>query len=142
MAAVLLAVRVLEVQNRKRSCQSYLDSVVSGATTIEQGAESKSRATKIPGSGAAHRPGKQATLASDPVTRLQLGYTLARLCEAAKTSRPRREMWNLFITITRDTRCGPFHGGFLLAHEAVSSSHCVLQQASKDAYPSLASNSL
>src|SRR5260370_16393935 len=39
MAAVLLRVRVLEVQNPKSELSSYLDSVVHAATTLEQAPE-------------------------------------------------------------------------------------------------------
>src|SRR5260370_41325385 len=39
MAAVLLRLRVFEVQNRKPELATYLDSVVSNATTIEQAPE-------------------------------------------------------------------------------------------------------
>src|SRR6266851_1902507 len=66
MAAVLLRVRVLEVQNRKPELASYLDSVVSGASTIEQAAEIENLAQqKSLEAVRQHALEKQAALASD-----------------------------------------------------------------------------
>src|SRR5260370_31217206 len=63
----------------------YLASVVGTATTIEQAAEIENLAQqKSMEAVRQHALEKQAALASDPVTRLQLRYTLARLYESRK----------------------------------------------------------
>jgi len=126
MAAVLLRVRVLEAQNRTAELVTLLDSVVSGATTIEQAAEIENLAQqKSLEAVRQHALEKQAALASDPVTRLQLRYTLAHLYESRKDFRRRAEKCGILVPRkSEDTRRGAFHGGFLLAHKALSSSHC------------------
>ena len=139
MAAVLLRVRVLEVQNRKPELASYLDSVVSGATTIEQAAEIENLAQqKSLEALRQHALEKQATLASDPVTRLQLRYTLARLYESRKDfPAAQRNVESLYhdnpkiLGVVRST--ADFYWRMKQYPQAIA----VLQEASKDAYPEL-----
>jgi tetratricopeptide (TPR) repeat protein len=139
MAAVLLRVRVLEVQNRKPELASYLDSVVSGASTIEQAAEIENLAQqKSLEAVRQHALEKQATLASDPVTRLQLRYTLARLYESRKAfAAAQRNVESLYhdnpkiLGVVRST--ADFYWRMKQYPQAIA----VLQQASKDAYPEL-----
>jgi predicted Zn-dependent protease len=139
MAAVLLRVRVLEIQNRKTELASFLDSVVSGATTIEQAAEIENIAQqKSLEAVRQHALEKQAALASDPITRLQLRYTLARLYESRKDfSAAQRNVESLYkenpkiLGVVRST--ADFYWRMKLYPEAIA----VLQQAAKDAYPEL-----
>jgi predicted Zn-dependent protease len=139
MAALLLRVRVLEAQNRKPELVSFLDSVASGASTIEQAAEIENLAQqKSLEAVRQHALEKQAALASDPVTRLQLRYTLARLYESRKDFAPaQRNVESLYhdnpkiLGVVRST--ADFYWRMKLYPEAIA----VLQQAAKDAYPEL-----
>jgi len=139
IAALLLRVRVLEVQNRMPDLVSYLDSVVSTATTIEQAAEIENLAQqKSLEAVRQHALEKQAGLASDPVTRLQLRYTLARLYESRKDfAAAQRNVESLYhdnpkiLGVVRST--ADFYWRMKLYPQAIA----VLQQASKDAYPDL-----
>jgi predicted Zn-dependent protease len=139
MAAVLLRVRVLEVQNRKPELASFLDSVVSDASTIEQAAEIENLAQKKSLEAVRqHALERQAALASDPVTRLQLRYTLARLYESRKDfAAAQRNVESLYhenpkiLGVVRST--ADFYWRMKLYPQAIA----VLQQAAKDAYPEL-----
>jgi predicted Zn-dependent protease len=139
MSAILLRVRVLEVQNRKPELASFLDSVVSGASTIEQAAEIENLAQqKSLEDVRQHALEKQAALASDPVTRLQLRYTLARLYESRKDfEAAQRNVESLYrenpkiLGVVRST--ADFYWRMKLYPQAIA----VLLQASKDAYPEL-----
>ncbi len=139
MAAVLLRVRVLEVQNRKPEMVNFLDSVVSGASTIEQAAEIENLAQqKSLEAVRQHALEKQAALASDPVTRLQLRYTLAHLYESRKDfAAAQRNVESLYhenpkiLGVVRST--ADFYWRMKLYPQAIA----VLQQAAKDAYPEL-----
>ena len=139
MAAVLLRVSVLEAQNRKPELVNFLDSVVSGASTIEQAAEIENLAQqKSLEAVRQHALEKQAALASDPVTRLQLRYTLARLYESRKDfAAAQRNVESLYhdnpkiLGVVRST--ADFYWRMKLHAQAIS----VLQQAAKDAYPEL-----
>ncbi len=139
MVAVLLRVRVLEAQNRKPELVSFLESVVSGATSIEQAAEVENLARrKSMEAVRQHALEKQAALASDPVTRLQLRYTLAHLYESRKDlAATQRNVESLYrenpkiLGVVRST--ADFYWRVKLYPQAIA----VLQQAAKDAYPEL-----
>jgi predicted Zn-dependent protease len=139
MPAVLLRVRVLEVQNRKPEIVSFLDSFASSATTIEQASEIENLAQqKSLEAVRQHALEKQAALASDPVTRLQLRYTLARLYESRKDfAAAQRNVESLYhdnpkiLGVVRST--ADFYWRMKLYPQAIA----VLQQAAKDAYPEL-----
>jgi cellulose synthase operon protein C len=139
MPAVLLRVRVLEVQNRQPELASFLDSVVSSAPTIEQAAEIEALAQqKSLEAVRQHALEKQAALAVDPVTRLQLRYTLARHYENRKDfTAARRNVESLYhdnpkiVGVVRAT--ADFYWRMKLYPQAIA----VLQQAAKDAYPEL-----
>ncbi len=139
MAAVLLRVRVLDVQNRKQELVSFLDSVVSGASTIEQAAEIENLAQKKSLEAVRqHALERQAALATDPVTRLQLRYTLARLYESRKDfAAAQRNVESLYhdnpkiLGVVRST--ADFYWRMKLYPQAIA----VVQQAAKDAYPEL-----
>jgi tetratricopeptide (TPR) repeat protein len=139
MTAILLRVRVLEAQNRKPGLASFLDSVVVDATTIEQAAEIEKLAQqKSLEAVRQHALEKQAALASDPVTRLQLRYTLARLYESHKDfTAAQRNVESLYhdnpkiLGVVRST--ADFYWRMKLYPQAIA----VLQQAAKDAYPEL-----
>ena len=85
MTAVNLRVKVLEAQNRKSEMEAFLDSIatsttsIEGAENIESLAQQKSLETVRQ-----HALEKQASLTTDPVTRLQLRYSLIRLYEGRK----------------------------------------------------------
>jgi predicted Zn-dependent protease len=139
MAAILLRVRVLEVQNRKPELANFLDSVVSGASTIEQAAEIENLAqNKSLEAVRQHALERQAALASDPVTRLELRYTLARLYESRKDfAAAQRNVESLYhdnpkiLGVVRST--ADFYWRMKFYPQAIA----VVQQAAKDAYPEL-----
>ena len=85
MPAVLLRVRVLETQNRRQEMESFLNSIANDTTSIEQAQEIESLAQERSlETVRQHALEKQASLTTDPVTRLQLRYALIRLYEGRK----------------------------------------------------------
>ena len=137
--AVDLRVRVLEAQNRKPELVGFLDSVVNHATTIEQAAEIESLAEqKSLETVRQHALEKQAALATDPVTRLQLRYALVHLYESRKDFvSAQRNIETLYrenpkiLGVVRSTV------DFFWRVKLYSQAIAVLLQAGKDAYPEL-----
>src|ERR1700746_59419 len=85
MPAVYLRVRVLEAQDRKPELSSFLETVLKDVTTIEQAGQMEGLAQqKSLESVREHALEKQAALATDPVTKLQLRYALVHLYESRK----------------------------------------------------------
>src|SRR5207302_4532787 len=80
-----LRVKILEAQNRKREMESFLNSVANSTTSIEQAEQIETLAQqKSLEVVRQHAIEKQVALTADPVTRLQLRYTLIRLYEGQK----------------------------------------------------------
>ena len=139
MSGVNLRVRVLETENRKPELAAFLDAAIANATTIEQAAELESLAQqKSLENVRQHALEKQAALATDPVTRLQLRYALVRLYEARKDfASAQRNIEALYrdnpkiLGVVRATV--DFYWRVKLYPQAIT----VLQQAAKDAYPEL-----
>jgi predicted Zn-dependent protease len=139
MSGVNLRVRVLEVEDRKPELAAFLEAAIANATTIEQAAELESLAQqKSLESVRQHALEKQAALATDPVTRLQLRYALVRLYEARKDfTSAQRNIEALcrdnpkILGVVRATV--DFYWRVKLYPQAIA----VLQQAAKDAYPEL-----
>jgi predicted Zn-dependent protease len=139
MLAVSLRVKVLETQNRKPELESFLDSLANATTSIEQAEEIETLAQqKSLETVRQHALEKQAILTTDPVTRLQLRYTLIRLYEGSKdfTAAQKnvealyRENPNI-LGVVRSTV--DFYWRMKMQPQAIS----VLLQAAKDAYPAL-----
>lgn len=139
MPAVRLRVRVLETENRKPELAEFLDAAVNTATTIEQAAEIETLAQqKSLENVRQHALEKQAALATDPVTRLQLCYALVRLYESHKDfASAQRNIEALYrenpkiVGVVRGTI--DFYWRVKLYPQAIG----VLQRAAKDAYPEL-----
>ena len=139
MSGVDLRVRVLETENRKPELAAFLDAAIANATTIEQAAELESLAQqKSLENVRQHALEKQAALATDPVTRLQLRYALVRLYESRKDfASAQRNIEALYrdnpkiLGVVRATV--DFYWRVKLYPQAIT----VLQQAAKDAYPEL-----
>ena len=137
--ALNLRVRVLETQNRKPELVSFLDAAVKAATTIEQAAEIENLAQQKSLETVRQQAlEKQAALATDPVTRLQLRYALVRLYESRKDlASAQRNIETLYrenpkiLGVVRSTV--DFYWRVKLYPQAVA----VLLQAAKDAYPDL-----
>jgi predicted Zn-dependent protease len=137
--AIYLRVRVLETQNRKPELVSFLEAAVKNATTIEQAAEIESLAQqKSLETVREDALEKQAALATDPVTRLQLRYALVRLYESRKDfASAQRNIETLYrenpkiLGVVRSTV--DFYWRVKLYPQAIA----VLLQAAKDAYPGL-----
>jgi predicted Zn-dependent protease len=137
--ALYLRVRVLETQNRKPELISFLDAAVKNATTIEQAAEIENLAQQKSLETVRQLAlEKQAALATDPVTRLQLRYALVRLYESRKDfASAQRNIETLYrenpkiLGVVRSTV--DFYWRVKLYPQAIA----VLLQAGKDAYPEL-----
>ncbi|HEY6263795.1 MAG TPA: tetratricopeptide repeat protein [Candidatus Acidoferrum sp.] len=139
MPAVNLRVRVLETENRKPELVEFLDAAVANAATIEQAAEIEALAQQKSLENVRQQAlEKQAALATDPVTRLQLRYALVRLYESRKdfTSAQR----NIEVLYRENTKIlgvvratVDFYWRMKLYPQAIA----VLEQAEKDAYPEL-----
>lgn len=134
-----LRIRVLETQNRKQELAAFLDSVVARATTMEQAAEMESLAQQKSLEAVRQRAlEKQAALASDPVTRLQLRYTLARLYEQRKDlASAQRNIETLYREHPRILGVVRSTADFYWRTKQYPAAIEVLRQASKDAYPEL-----
>jgi tetratricopeptide (TPR) repeat protein len=138
-AAVNLRVKVLEAQNRKPEVESFLDSLATGTTSIEQAEEIESLAgQKSLETVRQHAIERQAALTSDPVTRLQLRYALIRLYEGRKDfASAQKNVEALYrenpkiLGVVRSTV--DYYWRMKMESQAIS----VLLQASKDAYPAL-----
>ena len=139
LAAVSLRARVLETLNRIKDLEELLDTAVSRATTLEQAAEIESLAQqKSLENVVEHALEKQASLTSDPVTRLQLQYQLAGLYEKRKNlADAQRTIEQLYqenpkiLGVVRTTVDYYWRSKFY------SQAIAVLRQAAKDAYPYL-----
>ncbi|HET6177372.1 MAG TPA: hypothetical protein VFE61_10595 [Candidatus Sulfotelmatobacter sp.] len=139
MPAVNLRVKILETQNRKTEMESLLDSIANSTTSIEQAEEIETIAQgKSLESVRQHALEKQATLTTDPVTRLQLRYALIRLYESRKDfSAAQKNMEALYhdnpkiLGVVRSTV--DFYWRMEMQQQAIT----VLLQAAKDAYPTL-----
>ena len=140
LTAISLYARVLVAQNRKQDLATFLDSAVSASTTLEQAADIENLAQQQSlETVREHALEKQATLASDPVARLQLRYALVRLYEgrkdlaAAQTNIDALYRENpTILGVVRSTV--DFYWRAKLYSQAIS----VLLQAAKDARPELA----
>ena len=139
MAAIELRARVLETLNRKQELQTLLDQAVSRATTLEAASKLETLAEqKSLGKVAEQALEKEASLTSDPVSRLQIRYALVRLYEREKDSASaQKEIEELYrenpkiLGVVRATV--NFYWGAKLYPQAIA----VLQQAARDAYPGL-----
>jgi len=139
MPAVYLRVKILEAQNRKQEMEAFLDSLANGTTSIEQAEEIETLAQqKSLESVRQHAIETQAALTTDPVTRLQLRYTLIRLYESRKDfTSAQKNVEALYrenpkiLGVVRSTV--DFYWRMKMQPQAIS----VLLQAAKDAYPAL-----
>lgn len=140
MQAINLRVAVLETQNRKSDMEAFLESVVNSVSTIEQAEDIETLAQqKSLESVRQHALEKQIALTSDPVTRLQLRYSLIRLYEAHKDpASAERNIEALYrenpkiLGLVRSTV--DFYWRTKNYPKAIS----VLTQAANDSYPELA----
>jgi predicted Zn-dependent protease len=138
-SAVHLRVRVLEAESRQPEMAAFLDAAVANATTIEQASELESLAQQKSLEDVRQRAlEKQAALATDPVTRLQLRYALVRLYENRKDfASAQRNIEALYrdspkiLGVVRATV--DFYWRVKLYAQAIH----VLEQAARDAYPAL-----
>jgi predicted Zn-dependent protease len=144
MTAVHLRVKVLEAQSRNPEVESLLDSLANSTTSIEQAEEIETLAQQKSLEGVRqHAIEKQAALTTDPVTRLQLRYTLIRLYEGRKDfAAAQKNVETLYrenpeiLGVVRSTV--DFYWRMKMQQQAI----LVLLQASKDAYPALSTQFL
>jgi hypothetical protein len=139
MAAINLRVSVLEVENRKAEVAEFLEGAVKNAQSIEQAAAIETLARqKSLEDVRQHALEKQAALATDPVTRLQLRYQLVQLYESRKEfASAQRNIETLYrenptnVGVVRATV--DFYWSAKLYPQAIA----VLEQAAQSAYPAL-----
>ncbi len=138
-SSVSLRVRVLEAQNRKQEMTDFLESVVSQATTIEQAADIETLAQQRSlETVRQHALEKEAALATDPVTRLQLRYTLVRLYESRKDlASAQRNVEALYHENPRILGVVRATVDFYWRAKLYPQGIAVLRQAARDAYPEL-----
>jgi tetratricopeptide (TPR) repeat protein len=140
MSAVSLRVKVLEAQNRKPELESFLDSVVSGTNTVEQAEDIENLAQQKSLEGVRqHALEKQIALTTDPVTRLQLRYSLIRLYEARKDSASaERNIEALYRENPKILGVVRATVDFYWRTKNYPKAVAVLTQAATDSYPDLA----
>jgi tetratricopeptide (TPR) repeat protein len=140
MSAVNLRVKVLEAQNRKPEIESFLDLLAKTTSSIEEAEEIESLAQqKSLEAVRQHAIERQAALTTDPVNRLQLRYALIRLYEGRKDfASAQKNVEALYrenpkiLGVVRSTV--DYYWRMKMQSQAIA----VLMQASKDAYPVLA----
>ena len=139
LTTVHMRVRVLEAENRQPELIAFLNAAVANATTIEQASELESLTQQKSLENVRQRAlEKQAALATDPVTQLQLHYALVRLYENRKDlASAQGNIEALYrdspkiLGVVRATV--DFYWRVKLYPQAIQ----VLEQAAKDAYPAL-----
>ncbi len=140
LAAVSLYARVLAAQNRKQDLEAFLTSAVDAAATLEQAGDLENLAEQQSLDAVRARAlEKEASLAFDPVARLQFRYTLVRLYEGRKDfAAARKNVEALYrenpkiLGVVRSTV--DFYWRMKLYPQAIA----VLLQAANDAQPDLA----
>jgi cellulose synthase operon protein C len=140
LSAIHLRVRVLEAENRKAELIAYLDAAVDRANTIEQAAEIETIAQQRSLEDVRQRAlEKQAALAIDTVTRLQLRYQLVRLYESRKDfAAAQQSVETLYRENPKILGVVRATVDFYWRLKAYPQAIAVLRQAAKDAYPELA----
>ena len=139
MAEITLRVDVLDALSQTKEAEPLLEAALSRAATLEQATDIESLATQRSlESVREHALEKEASLSSDPVTRLQLRYTLARLYEDKKDfASAQKNIEDIYrenpkiLGVVRSTT--DFYWRVKLHTQAIG----VLQQAARDAYPEL-----
>lgn len=136
IAAIELRAHVLGILSRKQELQTLLDQAIRQATTLESVGELETLAEqKSLGKVAEHALEKEASLTSDPVSRLQMHYALVRLYERENDrASAQKEIEELYrenpkiLGVVRATV--DFYWSAKLYPQAIA----VLQQAARDAY--------
>ena len=139
MSAVNLRIRVLEAANEGPQMAAFLGAALDHAETIEQASQIELTAQQRSLEGVRQKAlEKQAALATDPVTRIQLLYALARFYESKKDfAAAQRNIEALYqanpkiLGVVRSTV--DFYWRVKFYPQAIA----VLRQAAKDAYPQL-----
>jgi Flp pilus assembly protein TadD len=139
LSAIRLRVRVLEAENREAELITYLNASVDRAKTMEQAAEIESIAQQKSLEDVRQRAlEKQASLATDPVTRLQLRYQLVRLYESRKDfASAQRNVETLYRENPKILGVVRATVDFYWRKKAYTQAIAVLRQAAKGAYPQL-----
>ncbi|HEY6389401.1 MAG TPA: hypothetical protein VIX91_27275 [Candidatus Acidoferrum sp.] len=139
MPAVNLRIRVLEAANESPQMAAFLGAALDHAETIEQASQIELIAQQRSLESVRQKAlEKQAALATDPVTRIQLLYALVRFYESKKDfAAAQRNIEALYqanpkiLGVVRSTV--DFYWRVKLYSQAIA----VLRQAAKDAYPQL-----
>lgn len=139
MAPIYLRVKVLEAQGRKQELESFLDAAANNTTSIEQAEDIETLAQqKSLETVRQHALEKQIALTIDPVTRLQLRFSLIQLYEAHKDfTSAERNVEALYRENPKILGVVRFTVDFYWRTKNQSQAISVLLQAAKDAYPDL-----
>ncbi len=141
LPSVHLRVRVLEAEDRKTEMSAFLDAAVARATTIEQASELEALAQQKSLEDVRQRAlEKQAALATDPVTRLQLRFALVGLFESRQDlTSAQRYIETLYRENPKILGVVRATVDFYWRMKSYPQAIRVLEQAANDAYPELAS---
>jgi predicted Zn-dependent protease len=139
LAAINLRVRVLDAENRKPELIAFLNAAVDRAKSMEQAAQIEPIAQQRSLEEVRQRAlEKQAALAVDPVTRLQLRYQLVRLYESRKDfAAAQRNIEGLYRENPKILGVVRATVDFYWRMKSYPQAIAVLLQAAKDAYPQL-----
>src|SRR5215472_3986266 len=139
MPAINLRIRVLEASNEAPQMAAFLGAALEHAETIEQASQIELIAQQRSLESVRQKAlEKQATLATDPVTRIQLFYALVRFYESKKDfAAAQRNIEALYQANPRIL--GVVHStvDFYWRVKLYPQAIAVLRQAAKDAYPQL-----
>ncbi len=138
--AINLRVRVLEAQARKQDLLMFLSSAVEHAATMEQAAAVESLAQQKSLETVREKAlERQASLATDPVTQLQLHYALVRFYEGRKDLvSAQRNIDALYQSNSKILGVVRSTVDFYWRAKQYPQAIAVLRQAAKDAYPEMA----
>jgi predicted Zn-dependent protease len=139
LPAIRLRMRVLEAENRRPDMASFLGTALDQADSIEQAAAIETIAGERSLEGVREKAlEKQASLARDPVTQMQLRYALVQFYEGKKdTPAAERNIEEIYqanpkiLGVVRSTV--DFYWGAKMYSQAIS----VLRKAAIDSYPQL-----
>ena len=121
LPSINLRLRVLDTENRGSEMAPLLLAALDQAESIEQAAQIESIAQQRSLESVREKAlEKQAALATDPVTRLQLRYALVQFYEGKKDlAAAQRNIEALYQANPTDSRRRALDGGFLLARETL-----------------------
>jgi cellulose synthase operon protein C len=135
---VNLRIRILEAQNRRTEIGAFLNEAVDHADSLERLSELEILAQQQSLEEVRrHALEKQADIATDPVTRLQLRFALVQLLENTDPAEARRQIEKIYRSNNKILGVVRAMVDFYWRAKLYPESIAVLEQAAKDSYPGL-----